>query len=83
MKELKAKILDSGLSAAELVRVAWGSAASYRDSDMRGGANGARIRLAPQKPASSISMLIPSEDLVGEVSLSPCIKWARLVTGIL
>ena len=49
VKELKAKILDSGLSAAELVRVAWASAASYRDADMRGGANGARIAVAPQK----------------------------------
>lgn len=49
VEKLKAKILDSGLSVSELVRVAWGSAASYRDSDMRGGANGARISLAPQK----------------------------------
>ena len=63
MKELKAKILDSGLSAAELVRVAWGSAASYRDADMRGGANGARIAVAPQKdwevnnPAEVIKVL--------------------------
>ncbi len=47
--DLKSKILDSGLSVSELVRVAWGAAASYRDSDMRGGANGARIALAPQK----------------------------------
>lgn len=47
--KLKAKILDSGLTSAELVRVAWASAASYRDTDMRGGANGARIALAPQK----------------------------------
>lgn len=47
--KLKASILDSGLSVQELVRVAWGAAASYRDSDMRGGANGARIALAPQK----------------------------------
>lgn len=46
--KLKAKILDSGLSVAELVRVAWASAASYRDADMRGGANGARLALAPQ-----------------------------------
>jgi catalase-peroxidase len=46
---LKEKILDSGLSVSELVRTAWSSAASYRASDMRGGANGARIRLAPQK----------------------------------
>lgn len=49
VKALKAKILQSGLSVPELVRVAWGSAASYRDTDMRGGANGARIALAPQK----------------------------------
>ncbi|MCS4308551.1 catalase-peroxidase [Rheinheimera pacifica] len=49
VKALKASILKSGLTVPELVRVAWGSAASYRHSDMRGGANGARIALAPQK----------------------------------
>jgi catalase-peroxidase len=47
--KLKDAILDTGLSNAELVRTAWAAASSYRDSDMRGGANGARIRLAPQK----------------------------------
>lgn len=46
---LKSKILDSGKSVSELVFVAWASAATYRDSDKRGGANGARIRLAPAK----------------------------------
>ncbi|MGA2339842.1 MAG: catalase/peroxidase HPI, partial [Terracidiphilus sp.] len=47
--ELKRKILASGLSIAELVRTAWASASTFRGSDKRGGANGARIRLAPQK----------------------------------
>ncbi len=46
---LKAKILASGLSISELVTTAWASAASFRGSDKRGGANGARIRLSPQK----------------------------------
>jgi catalase-peroxidase len=46
---LKASILKTGLTVPELVRVAWASAASYRHSDMRGGANGARLALAPQK----------------------------------
>jgi len=48
-EKLKAAILKSGVSTSDLVRTAWASAASYRGSDMRGGANGARIRLAPQK----------------------------------
>ncbi|MBP9865487.1 MAG: catalase/peroxidase HPI [Candidatus Omnitrophica bacterium] len=49
ISQLKTRILESGLTVPELVRTAWAAAASFRVSDMRGGANGARLRLEPQK----------------------------------
>ncbi|MBC5994443.1 catalase/peroxidase HPI [Pontibacter cellulosilyticus] len=49
IRDLKNKIIDSGLSVSQLVSTAWASASTYRDSDKRGGANGGRIRLEPQR----------------------------------
>jgi catalase-peroxidase len=69
IKTLKADILASGVTGAELIRTAWASAASFRGTDMRGGANGARIRLAPQKdwnannPAELAKVLKTLEDI--------------------
>ncbi|NWH08089.1 MAG: catalase/peroxidase HPI [Alphaproteobacteria bacterium] len=69
IQDLKARILASGLSVSELVQTAWASAATFRGSDKRGGANGARIRLAPQKdwevnqPAQLAKVLAKLEEI--------------------
>ncbi|NWK94395.1 catalase/peroxidase HPI [Sphingobium lactosutens] len=69
---LKGKIAASGLSIGQLVKTAWASAVTYRDSDKRGGANGARLRLAPQKdwavnePAELAKVLAVYEGIRGE-----------------
>jgi catalase-peroxidase len=77
--ELKSKILGSGLTVSELVKTAWASASTYRRSDHRGGANGARIRLAPQKdwavnePAELQKVLSRLDELRGKISLADAI----------
>jgi catalase-peroxidase len=74
--ELKAAILSSGLTVSELVKTAWASASTYRRSDHRGGANGARIRLAPQKdwevndPAELAKVLAKLEEIRGGRNIS-------------
>jgi catalase-peroxidase len=71
---LKGKILDSGLSVSQLVSTAWASASTFRGSDKRGGANGARVRLAPQKnwevnnPAQLAEVLAVYENIQREFS---------------
>ncbi|MEZ0578070.1 catalase/peroxidase HPI [Nocardioides sp. MH1] len=69
---LKAKVLESGLSVPQLVSAAWASASTYRNTDKRGGANGARVRLAPQKdwdvnnPADLATVLSTLEEIQAE-----------------
>jgi len=73
---VKAQIAASGLTAAEMIATAWDSARTYRGSDMRGGANGARIRLAPQKdwaanePARLAKVLAALEPIAAEAGAS-------------
>ncbi|MFK7059896.1 catalase/peroxidase HPI [Flavobacterium oreochromis] len=74
IEELKTKILNSGLTKAELINTAWDSARTFRNSDFRGGANGARIRLVPQKdwegnePARLEKVLSKFEEIQNELS---------------
>jgi catalase-peroxidase len=73
---MKAKILASGLTISELVKAAWASAGTYRRSDHRGGANGARVRLAPQKdwaandPDELARVLAKLEEIRGDSQMS-------------
>ncbi|BBH69292.1 catalase-peroxidase [Actinoplanes sp. OR16] len=64
---LKAKVLDSGLSVAQLVQAAWASAATFRSTDKRGGANGARIRLEPQRNWEVNQQAIPVVDALEKI----------------
>nr|WP_295661796.1 catalase/peroxidase HPI [Polymorphobacter sp.] len=78
----KAKILDAGFSVGQLVNAAWASASTYRRSDHRGGANGARIRLEPQKgwavnePAKLDAVLAKIDELRGSLSVADAIVLA-------
>ena len=80
LAKLKGAILDSGLTVAQLVNTAWASASSYRDSDKRGGANGARIRLEPQRnweannPAELAKVLTALEAIQAEFNNSGSAK---------
>lgn len=82
VSDFKSKILDSGLSVSELVKAAWASASTYRRSDHRGGANGARVRLAPQKdwevndPDELAKVLAKIDELRGDMSMADAIVLA-------
>ncbi|KEO88517.1 hydroperoxidase [Erythrobacter longus] len=78
----KSAILGSGLSVSELVKAAWASASTYRNSDHRGGSDGARVRLAPQKdwaandPEELAKVLAKIEELRGSISMADAIVLA-------
>ena len=80
--EFKRKLLDSGLTVSELVKAAWASASTYRMSDHRGGANGARVRLEPQRdwavndPAELNKVLARLDELRGGLSMADAIVLA-------
>ncbi|KLI64439.1 catalase/peroxidase HPI [Aurantiacibacter marinus] len=78
----KSAVLDSGLTVSQLVKTAWASASTFRNSDMRGGANGARVRLAPQKdweanePAQLAKVLSRLDEIRGDLSMADAIVLA-------
>ncbi|RIV85139.1 catalase/peroxidase HPI [Aurantiacibacter zhengii] len=82
VSSFKSKVLDSGLTVAELVKAAWASASTYRNSDHRGGANGARVRLAPQKdwavndPEELSKVLSKLDEIRGNLSMADAIVLA-------
>lgn len=82
VSDFKAAILDSGLGISALVKAAWASASSYRNSDHRGGANGAHVRLAPQKdwaandPDELADVLSKIDGLRGDMSMADAIVLA-------
>ncbi|ANU08822.1 catalase/peroxidase HPI [Paraurantiacibacter namhicola] len=82
VSDFKSRVLDSGLTVSELVKTAWASASTYRNSDHRGGANGARIRLAPQKdwkanePDKLDAVLSKLDEIRGDLSMADAIVLA-------
>jgi catalase-peroxidase len=85
VQAVKAKIADSGLTVSQLIKTAWASASTYRKSDHRGGANGARVALAPQKdwevnePAELAKVLDALNALRGNMSLADAIVLGGVV----
>jgi len=85
VEAVKAAIASSGLTVSQLIKAAWASASTYRKSDFRGGANGARVRLAPQKdwevnePASLAKVLSTLDGLRGNLSLADAIVLGGVV----
>lgn len=82
VSDFKSKVIDSGLTVSELVKAAWASASTYRNSDHRGGANGARVRLAPQKdwkvndPEELSKVLSKLDEIRGDLSMADAIVLA-------
>jgi catalase-peroxidase len=76
---VKRAIADSGLSTAELVSVAWAAAVSYRDTDKRGGANGGRLRLEPQRSWASNSDVVPAIEKLERIATDTGVTFADVV----